>query len=73
MTGASLVTGIGCYRLTILLESHFPWQKIWGALALLVVVTTAGIVLLMILLKILRVPELDHYLRKAWAYTGLSA
>jgi len=24
------------------------------------------------LLKILRVPELDHYLRKAWAYTGLS-
>jgi hypothetical protein len=27
--------------------------------------------LLVILLKILRVPELDHYLRKAWAFTGL--
>jgi peptidoglycan biosynthesis protein MviN/MurJ (putative lipid II flippase) len=73
MTGASLVAGIVCYRLTLLLEKHLPWQKIWGALALLVIVTTAGIVLLMILLKILRVPELDHYLHKAWAYTGLSA
>jgi peptidoglycan biosynthesis protein MviN/MurJ (putative lipid II flippase) len=73
MTGASLVAGIVSYRLTLMLENHLPWQKIWGALALLVVVTTAGIVLLMILLKILGVPELDHYLRKAWAYTGLSA
>jgi hypothetical protein len=68
-----LAAGIVCYRLTLLLENHLPWQKIWGALALLVVVTTAGILLLMILLKIFRVPELDHYLRKAWTYTGLSA
>src|ERR1700723_2466534 len=72
MTGASLVAGVVCYRLTLLLESHLPWQKIWGALVLLVIVTSAGILLLGILLKILRVPELDHYLRKAWAYTGLS-
>ena len=72
MTGASLVAGIACYRLTLLLESHLPWQKIWGGLVLLVIVTSAGIVLLGILLKILRVPELDHYLRKAWAYTGLA-
>src|SRR5580693_8439698 len=72
MTGASVVAGIACYRLTLLLESHLPWQKIWGALVLLVIVTSAGILLLGVLLKILRVPELDHYLRKAWAYTGLS-
>jgi putative peptidoglycan lipid II flippase len=71
MTAASLVAGIACYRLTLFLETRMPWQKIWGALALLVTVTGAGILLLVILLKILRVPELDHYLRKAWAYTGL--
>jgi putative peptidoglycan lipid II flippase len=72
MAGASLVAGIVCYRLTLLLENYFPWQKIWGALALLGTVTTAGVLLLAILLKLLRVPELDHYVSKAWAYTGLS-
>jgi putative peptidoglycan lipid II flippase len=72
MTGASLVAGIVCYRLTLLLESYLPWQKIWGALALLGTVTAAGVLLLAILLKLLRVPELDHYVSKAWAYTGLS-
>jgi putative peptidoglycan lipid II flippase len=72
MTGASLVAGIVCYRLTLLLENYLPWQKIWGALALLGTVTTAGVLLLAILLKLLRVPELDHYVSKAWAYTGLS-
>jgi hypothetical protein len=36
-----------------------------------VTVTAAGVLLLVILLKILRVPELDHYMRKAWAFTGL--
>jgi len=35
-------------------------------------VTAAGVLLLAILLKLLRVPELDHYVSKAWAYTGLS-
>jgi hypothetical protein len=38
---------------------------------LLVTVTAAGVLLLVILLKILRVPELDDYMRKAWAFTGL--
>jgi len=71
MTAASLIAGTACYRLTLYLETLMPWQKIWGALALLVTVTAAGILLLVILLKILRVPELDHYLRKAWAFTGL--
>jgi putative peptidoglycan lipid II flippase len=71
MTAASLVAGAACYRLTLYLETQIPWQKIWGALALLVTVTAAGVLLLVILLKILRVPELDHYLRKAWAFTGL--
>ena len=72
MTAASLVAGAACYRLTLFLETRMPWQKIWGALVLLVAVTLAGILLLVILLKILRVPELDHYLRKAWAFTGLA-
>jgi hypothetical protein len=49
-----------------------PWQRFWGALLLLIVVTLAGILLLAVLLKILRVPEFDHYMRKAWAYTGLA-
>ena len=71
MTAASLVAGAACYRLTLYLETQMPWQKIWGALALLVTVTAAGVLLLVILLKILRVPELDHYMRKAWAFTGL--
>lgn len=71
MTVASLFAGITCYRLTLFLETQMPWQKVWGALVLLVTVTIAGILLLVILLKILRVPELDHYLRRAWAFTGL--
>jgi putative peptidoglycan lipid II flippase len=72
MTAASCVVGLACYRLTEWLEGIMPWQRFWGALLLLILVTLAGILLLGVLLKILRVPEFDHYLRKAWSYTGLA-
>jgi hypothetical protein len=52
--------------LTTYLENFIPWQKLGGAVLLLSLVSTAGLLLLAATLKILRVPELDLYLRRAY-------
>jgi hypothetical protein len=45
--------------LRLALEPHLPWQRFTGAFLLLAVVTTAGIALLILLGKLLRIRELD--------------
>jgi putative peptidoglycan lipid II flippase len=72
VAAASCVAGYGCYKFAGWLENFIAWQHIGGALLLLVVVSAAGLLLLGILLKILRVPELDAYLRRAYSFVGRS-
>ena len=67
---ASAAAGYVCYRLTNALENLLPWQHIPGALLLLTVVTSAGILLLIALLKLFRVPEVTQYLRRAYQFAS---
>ncbi|MFZ3217116.1 MAG: murein biosynthesis integral membrane protein MurJ [Candidatus Acidiferrales bacterium] len=67
---ASCLTGLACYYLSGWLENFIRWQHLAGALLLLTLVTAAGIVLLGVFLKILRVPELDIYLRRAYSFAS---
>jgi putative peptidoglycan lipid II flippase len=67
---ASCAAGYVCYRLTNALEDFLSWQRIPGALLLLTLVTTAGIVLLVALLKLFRVPEVTQYLRRAYQFAN---
>jgi putative peptidoglycan lipid II flippase len=69
---ASCSAGYGCYQFAGWLENFIAWQHIGGALLLLAVVSAAGVLLLGILFKILRVPELDAYLRRAYSFVGRS-
>jgi hypothetical protein len=66
------IAGYACYRLAGWLEGFIAWQHIGGALILLVLTTAAGVLLLGVLLKIFRVPELDAYLRRAYSFVGRS-
>ncbi len=72
VAAASCIAGYACYRLAGQLENFIPWQHIAGALLLLVLVSTAGLLLLGVLLKLFRVPELDAYLRRAYSFVGHS-
>jgi putative peptidoglycan lipid II flippase len=65
VTAASAVVGLACHELAVRLENAMAWQKIPETLLLLTLVTGTGIILLIILLKLLRVSELDRYLRQA--------
>ena len=65
MSAASCLVGLVCYKLTSYLENFIPWEELTGAVALLAIVSSAGLLLLIATLKILRVPELDFYLARA--------
>ncbi|HTP44511.1 MAG TPA: murein biosynthesis integral membrane protein MurJ, partial [Candidatus Acidoferrum sp.] len=70
VTTASIVAGVVCYKLAAWLETRMAWQRPLGALVLLSVVSAVGVVILVAVLKLLRVPELESYLAKALAFTG---
>ena len=53
-----------CHRLQLFLEPHFAWHTTAGAFTLLVIVTTVGIVLLLIAAKLLRIQEFDELIRR---------
>ena len=72
MSGASCLVGLACDKLTVYLENFIAWQKIGGAVLLLTLVSTAGLLLLAVVLKILRVPELGTYLRRAYSFAARS-
>ena len=46
MSAASCVVGLACYKLTNYLENFIPWQRLGGAVLLLTIVSTAGLLLL---------------------------
>lgn len=70
VAAASCIAAYACHRLTRALENFIPWQHIPGALLLLTLVTTTGIVLLIALLKLFRVPEATQYLRRAYQFAN---
>jgi putative peptidoglycan lipid II flippase len=70
VAAASCAAGYASYRLSGWLEKYIPWQHILGALILLTLVTSAGIVLFIALLKIFRVPEATQYLRRAYTFAN---
>ena len=67
VTAASIAAGIACYEIANWLETLVPWQRPLYAFLLLAVDTAVGVMLLLALLKLLRVHEMDAYIRRGWA------
>ena len=67
VTTASAIVGLACHWLELRLESVMAWRKIPQNLLLLTVVSGVGVILLAILLKLLRVQELNRYMSRAAA------
>jgi putative peptidoglycan lipid II flippase len=66
VTVASALAGFACLHLTHWLGIHIGWQTTTHAFVVLVIVSTAGFLLTIIFAKLLRVREIDDYLRKVW-------
>ncbi len=62
ITAASAVAGFLCWRLAEGLESRLAWRTTGRALLLVAIVTLAGLVLLGVLAKALRIRECERYL-----------
>jgi putative peptidoglycan lipid II flippase len=71
VAAASIVVGYACSWLVARLEGMLTWQRMLGAFEVLLMATCAGGVLLLFLLKLLRVREVDGYLRRARSLAGL--
>jgi putative peptidoglycan lipid II flippase len=65
---ASSVAGLGCYEVAEWLGNRPALQRPLGSFILLVIASSAGIVLLSISLKILRVREVGSYLEQAISF-----
>jgi putative peptidoglycan lipid II flippase len=63
---ASAAAGWLCHELLLYLEPRMPWHQFAGDLLLLMVVTTAGLLLLIALGKLLRIRELDEQIARLW-------
>ncbi len=61
---ASVVAGLVCFRLTGWFQTRVDWHTRPGALLLLVLVSTVGIVLTVGMAKLLGIRELDAYFRR---------
>jgi putative peptidoglycan lipid II flippase len=74
VTAASAVTGFACFKLGAYLETLLPWERPLYSFVLLLLDTSAGVILLLLLLKLLRVSELDRSIRRGVAMlTGSKA
>ena len=67
VTAASAAVGAGCYEFMGWLETLFPWHRAFYALLVLSIDTCAGVAALYLLLKLLRVRELDAYIRRGFS------
>jgi putative peptidoglycan lipid II flippase len=70
VSAGSAITGWACYRLRLALEPHFVWQRFTGAFLLLTVVSSAGVALLLLLGKLLRIREMDSIIARTWRLTS---
>jgi putative peptidoglycan lipid II flippase len=79
VTAASAAMGFACFEATNYLDRYFDLRHIFSSLAVLVIVTLAGVILLWVFLKILGVSEADSYLKRSIGFlrrnatTGASA
>jgi putative peptidoglycan lipid II flippase len=64
IAAASIASGVVCYRVLLWLEERVPWRTTHGALLVLVLTSAAGFLMVGILAKLLRVREVDVYLKK---------
>ncbi len=64
VTVASTLGGVACFKLVGWLETRLTWQTTRGSLLVLLVVSTVGFLLTGILAKLLRVRELDAYVKR---------
>jgi putative peptidoglycan lipid II flippase len=64
VTAASVIAAGVCFKLTQVLQPRIGWQTTLHALAVLVIVSSAGLVMTGVLIKLFRVHELDSYLAK---------
>jgi len=67
VTAASLIAGVTCYALRRWAQTWLPENRPTGALAMLIIVTSAGLLLLAILLRLFGISHFEAYLRQAWA------
>ncbi len=68
VAAASVAMGFVCYRAAGYLERFFDLRRFLGSLAVLILVTCAGLVLLWIFLKVLRVSEADAYIKRGLGF-----
>jgi len=66
VSAASVVAGWICYRLRLVLEPHFAWQRFTGAFLLLALLTSVGILLLLLLGRLLKIREMDEQVARLW-------
>lgn len=64
---SSALGALLCFKLTTWLEARLAWHTTWGALELLVIVTTIGFPLIIFLAKLLGLHEIDTYFRKIFS------
>lgn len=61
---ASAGAGVCCYGLERWLMHFIPWQRAYGSLAMLVVATAGGVLVLGLLMKLLRLSEFETYMKR---------
>jgi putative peptidoglycan lipid II flippase len=61
VTAASGIAAAVCYRLTLALKTRIGWQTTLHAFLVLVIVSSAGLIMTTALAKLLRVREMDAY------------
>ena len=64
ITAASAIAAGACFKLTQTLQTRIGWHTTLHALAVLVIVSSVGFVLIAVLAKLFRVREMDSYLAK---------
>jgi len=61
---ASAVAGVACYRLTEWFHTRIPWRTRSGAFLMLIVCTTVGVFITVLMCKLLGISELDIFFEK---------
>ena len=64
IAAASAVGALACFELLTWLETRIAWRTTHGAFAVLVAASLAGLLVTAALAKLVRVRELDAYLKK---------
>jgi putative peptidoglycan lipid II flippase len=60
----SALAGVACFKLNNWIGSHLGWQTTHQALLVLLIVTSVGLALMALLARLLRVKELEDYVRR---------